>query len=211
MPSRYHQHPFSVYCNVKHSNLHLLYAMFRRDVIFKPATSREISIIYRRLPHDIREFPGVLRRATASKLVIESPILTDQPISVSGEIIADKGYVAIWFVYRDKWYDIGKFYDRARRWIGYYCDIIKPVKKLLTEPSRTVTLTDLFLDLWIDREGRDFVLDEQELDKALEKHQISSSLAREARSQIRFLVRRAKTGQIPSSEIRKIKLLNNAI
>jgi len=183
--------------------------MFRRCVTFRPAVPREISVIYRRLPHDIRTFPGVLRGAAASKLVIESPILTDHPISVSGRTIADTGYLAIWFVYRDKWYDVGKFYDRARRWIGYYCDIVKPVKKLLTEPSRTVTLTDLFLDLWIDREGRDFVLDEQELDKALEKRQISSSLAREARRQVRLLAHRTETGRFPLPEVRKIELLNN--
>jgi predicted RNA-binding protein associated with RNAse of E/G family len=174
-------------------------------------TPREICVVYRRLPNDIREFPGVLRRATKSKLIIESPIMTDRPTKISGEIIADIGYMAIWFVYIDRWYDIGKFYDKAGRWLGYYCDIITPVKKLLITPSRTVALTDLFLDLWIDRKGRVFVLDDEELSRALEKNQISARLASEAARQIHFLARRAKTRQFPPLEVRKIRLLNTPV
>jgi hypothetical protein len=102
-----------------------------------------MTIVYRRLPRDAREFPGLLRESTVRKLVIQSPISVDRPIRVSGEIIAHTGYVSIWFIYRDRWYDVGKFYDAAGRWLGYYCDIIKPVKKLLATPSRTVTLTPL--------------------------------------------------------------------
>lgn len=120
----------------------------------KLSMPRQMTIVYRRLPKDIREFPGLLRQSTVSKLVIESPISVNRPIRVGGEIIADCGYLSIWFIYRDRWYDVGKFYDAAGRWLGYYCDILKPVKKLLATSSRTVTLTDLFLDLWIARDGR---------------------------------------------------------
>jgi predicted RNA-binding protein associated with RNAse of E/G family len=166
-----------------------------------------MTIVYRRLPKDIREFPGLLRQSTVSKLVIESPISVNRPIRVGGEIIADCGYLSIWFIYRDRWYDVGKFYDAAGRWLGYYCDILKPVKKLLATSSRTVTLTDLFLDLWIARDGRAFVLDEEELDSALEKHAISTALAQEARKQVRWLARIAKVRQFPPAEVRTVEPL----
>jgi predicted RNA-binding protein associated with RNAse of E/G family len=164
-----------------------------------------MTIVYRRLPDDVREFPGVLRRATESKLIIESPISVDRPVKVDGQIIADAGYRAIWFVYKNRWYDVGKFYDQAERWIGYYCDILKPVKRLLATRSRTVTFTDLFLDLWISNDGRALVLDQKELDSALEKHYISANLAREAKRHIRSLMQRVNSGGFPSEEVRAIQ------
>lgn len=175
--------------------------------MLKLPTPRKVTIVYRRLPNDIREFVGVLREATARRLVIESPISVDRPRRVSGHIIADTGYLSIWFVYRNRWYDVGKFYDRAGRWIGYYCDIIKPVKNLLINPTRTVTFTDLFLDLWIARNGRKFILDQEELQRALTKHTISRSLAREAERQIRLLSQRTKLGRFPPREVQTIKPL----
>jgi predicted RNA-binding protein associated with RNAse of E/G family len=172
---------------------------------------REMTIVYRRLPDDVREFPGVLRRATESKLVIESPISVDRPVKVRGQTIADAGYRAIWFVYKNKWYDVGKFYDQTQRWIGYYCDIVKPIKKLLATRSRTVTFTDLFLDLWISNDGGALVLDEGELDRALEKHYISADLARQARRHIRSLMQRVNAGEFPSSEVRAIEPLRKNV
>ena len=75
----------------------------------------EVTIVYRRLPHDVREYRGVLREVTASKLVIESPLTVDHPVRVSGDIVADSGYLSSWFVYKNRSYDVGKFYDEDRR------------------------------------------------------------------------------------------------
>jgi len=122
---------------------------------------------------------------------------------VSGNVIADKGYLAIWFIYRNRWYDVGKFYDRSRNWIGYYCDILKPPTKLLAKPSRTTTLMDLFLDLWITPDSQHFILDEDELELALRRHDVSESLARQAREQMMALVRRVDAGRFPLTSVRK--------
>lgn len=121
---------------------------------------RPVDIVYRRLPNDVRELPGVLRQVTPARLVIESPITVQTPQRIQGRIIADSGFIAIWFVYRHKWYDVGKFYDRARNLVGYYCDIIMPLNKLLRTPAKTNMITDLFLELWITPEGDYVVLDE---------------------------------------------------
>jgi predicted RNA-binding protein associated with RNAse of E/G family len=175
--------------------------------MLKLPVPREVTIVYRRLPNNIRQYAGVLREATASRLVIESPISVDTPRTVSGQIIADTGYLAIWFVYRNRWYDVAKFYDGAGRWIGYYCDIIKPVKNLLINPSRTVTFTDLFLDLWITKNGQEFILDQAELERALEKHTISRNLAREAVRHLRLLSLRTKLGRFPAQDVQRVKPL----
>jgi predicted RNA-binding protein associated with RNAse of E/G family len=171
----------------------------------KSTLPREIAVMYRRLPKGVRAFPGILRAATAGRLIIESPVRVDRPVRAGGEIIADTGYLAIWFVYKERWYDVGKLYDRARRWIGYYCDIVKPVRKLLSTPSETVVLTDLFLDLWIGKDGPPLVLDEDELDSAEGGRVISPSLAGEARRQMRVLTRQVNAGRFPPNEIRRIR------
>ena len=175
----------------------------------KSTIPREITIVYRRLPNDVREFPGVLREATASKLVIESLLTVDHPVKVSGDIVADTGYLSIWFVYKNRWYDVGKFYDKDRRWVGYYCDIIKPLRKLLAAPSRTMTVTDLFLDLWITRNGQVFVLDEDELANASVNHTISSRLAHDARRHMDRLAQRVKEDRFPLPEVRRIEPLQS--
>jgi predicted RNA-binding protein associated with RNAse of E/G family len=168
---------------------------------------RPIDIVYRRLPNDVREIPGILRQNTPARLVIESAITVDAPRQMSGRVIVDSGYLAIWFVYRDKWYDVGKIYDRARNWVGYYCDIIRPVGKLLRAPTRTNMITDLFLDLWITPEGRSVVMDEDEFENALRQGYLSKKLANQTRREMDSLIRATQAGKFPSPSVQNVKPL----
>lgn len=176
--------------------------MMPRDQLPRPVT-----ILYRRLPNDIREFPGILREETSTRLVIESSIVVERPVRCSGKTIADNGYLAIWFIFKSKWYDLGKFYDMERKWVGYYCDIIKPVNNLLSDCTRTTMITDLFLDVWITPDGECFLLDEDELEHALKKQHISTALARQAREQATSLIHSVRGGRFPPSSIRKTEPL----
>jgi len=166
---------------------------------------RPVSIVYRRLPNDVRHLPGVLRQVSAARLVIESPIIVERPQHVLGRDIADTGFLAIWFLYRNRWYDVGKFYDRQRNLVGYYCDIIKPVNKLLRTPGKTSRVTDLFLDLWITPEGEYVVLDEDEFEAALEHGYLSKNLADQARKQMGSLIQNVKAGRFPPLAVRKVE------
>jgi predicted RNA-binding protein associated with RNAse of E/G family len=178
-------------------------------MLVRKPVHRAITIVYRRLPNDIREFPGTLLEATPNRLVIESPIEASRPLMAFGNLIADKGFVAIWFIYRNRWYDVGKFYDKSKNWIGYYCDILRPVRKLLNKPARTTVLTDLFLDLWVSIDGRYAVLDEDELNQALLKHEVSVSLARQARTRMKALVRQVDAGRFPPKSVRRFEFDNS--
>jgi len=169
--------------------------------------ARRINIVYRRLPGDLRMFPGIVREATPSHLVVESPIMVTRRRRIFGKVIADSGYLAIWFIYRHRCYDIGKFYDKDRKFIGYYCDIIQPVRKLHRDRSKTTVITDLFLDLWITPKQRYFILDEDELETALKGGYISPALADHARRQMRLLTRRVRTGRFPPLSVQKATLL----
>jgi predicted RNA-binding protein associated with RNAse of E/G family len=92
---------------------------------------------------------------------------------------------------------------------GCYCDIVRPVTRLLSNATKTSIITDLFIDLWITPEGRYVVLDEDELERAVAKHVSSSSLARQARRELQFLIQLTKSGQFPPASIRRIQPLSS--
>jgi predicted RNA-binding protein associated with RNAse of E/G family len=139
--------------------------------------------------------------------VIEQEIRVRKPRNVFGKVVVADRYLAVWFVFRSKWYDLAKFYDRRLRFTGYYCDIIKPVQKLMLNAAKTSIITDLFLDLWITPEGSWSILDEDELAVALRDHAISKSLARQARRHMDSLVYRVRLGCFPPISVRTVKPL----
>jgi predicted RNA-binding protein associated with RNAse of E/G family len=129
-----------------------------------------------------------------------------------GKVVVANGYFAAWFIFRRRWYDVGKFYDRDGNFTGYYCDIIRPVSRLLSSASKTAIITDLFLDLWIDSDGKYAVLDEDQLERALGKHAISNSLARRARSEMRALIMSTRAGHFPPMQVKRFQpLMNNLL
>ena len=166
-----------------------------------------ISILYRRPPHPVSKYPGVLLKATKLSLTIQSRLNLAQPRRVAGRIIAANGYSAIWFVFKDKWFDVGKFYDESGRWLGYYCDIVKPIRRL-TSGASTSILTDLFLDIWIDSDGEAYVLDEDELEEAVRQSFISKNLAAKARSQVGVLMKKIELNTFPPVRVKEATLLD---
>ena len=157
----------------------------------------------------MRHFHGVLREESEKRLVIEQRLRVRTPRYGDGRVIAANGYVAVWFIFKRKWFDVGKFYDRNGVFIGYYCDIIRPVSKLLSSASKTSIITDLFLDLWINGNGAYVVLDEDQLERAIARHFISRSLAARARDEIRVLVRGTKAGYFPPKSVKRFQLTTN--
>jgi predicted RNA-binding protein associated with RNAse of E/G family len=162
--------------------------------------------MYRRPPGPALRYPGLLRAVSDQSLTIQSRLSLAQPRRVAGQIIAAEGYWAIWFVFKDKWFDIGKFYDVSKNWLGYYCDIVKPLRRLMSGLSTNV-LTDLFLDVWITPDGEAYVLDEDELENAVRQGFISKSLAAKARSEVRMLVSAGKTHDFPPAQIKEARLI----
>ena len=173
------------------------------------AVPRPITIRYRRLPNRLGNFQGILRRESLERLVIEQRLRLRTPRRAFGKVVVANEYLAVWFIFRKKWYDVGKFYDRDGKFTGYYCDIIRPVGRLLASASKTSIITDLFLDLWISRDGSCYVLDEDQLKCATAKHVISTSLAQRARKELGTLIRSAKAGYFPPLSIRRFQPTTN--
>lgn len=64
--------------------------------------------------------------------------------------------------FTDKWYNIFEIYDRDDGALkGWYCNLTKPA---IIEAGQ-VSYVDLALDLWVTPDGRQTVLDEDELDE----------------------------------------------
>ncbi|MBL8100700.1 MAG: DUF402 domain-containing protein [Anaerolineales bacterium] len=64
--------------------------------------------------------------------------------------------------YTDKWFNIFEIYDRDDGKIkGWYCNVTKPAE--ITENE--IAYSDLVLDLWVNAEGKQVVLDEDELNE----------------------------------------------
>lgn len=64
--------------------------------------------------------------------------------------------------YTDKWYNVFEVYDRDDGKLkGWYCNITKPA--VIEDGS--VSFVDLTLDLWVSADGKQTVLDEDELEE----------------------------------------------
>ncbi len=108
------------------------------------------------------------------------------------EVIAD-GYRAIWFLFKDQPYDIGRFYRPDGSWTGYYVDVLEPVRWQGAEAETLEPLVDLFLDLWIAPDGSYEVLDEDEFEEALRLGHITDVQAEHARRVLHDIVDRVQT------------------
>jgi len=170
---------------------------------------RPVTIRYRRLPNRLRHFPGILLEESTKRLIIEQRLRVRSPRREFGKVVVGNGYLAVWFIFRRKWYDVGKFYDRNGKFTGYYCDIIRPVARLLSSTSTTSIITDLFLDLWISRDGRCVVLDEDQLERAITNRAISPFLAMRARRELETLIRSTKAGYFPPTTIKRFQPMMN--
>ena len=174
------------------------------------AVPRRVTIRYRRLPDHVGHFQGILREENMKRLVIEQRLRVRSPRREFGKVVVANGFSAVWFIFRRRWYDVGKFYDRNGKFTGYYCDIIRPIARLLSSASKTSIITDLFLDLWISGDGRWIVLDEDQLERAAARHFISSSLAMRARRELEVLVGSVKADRFPPKAIRRFQpTINN--
>jgi len=88
---------------------------------------------------------------------------TGHPIVVGNRTILDHQAPALWFVFPDAWFDIGRFHLRDGTFTGWYTNICTPVS---IRGDRWFS-TDLFLDCWIWKTGEYEWLDEDEFSTAV--------------------------------------------
>ncbi len=152
-----------------------------------------IELIYKRLPHRVNHFQQNLLYEDGDIIVTAQRIKPSSPIVIDGVTVLGDNFTAVWFVFADRWYDIGKIYNLEDQFTGYYCDIILPMKRTETH----FEITDLFLDLWVSPDGRYQIQDEEEFDAAIQHNWIHTDLANQARKTLQDLIAEIESGAFP--------------
>ena len=82
---------------------------------------------------------------------------------MAGTVIQASGAPIVWFVFPDRWHDIGRFHRLDNSFTGWYTNLCRPPD---LRDERWIG-HDLFLDLWQPIDGAATWLDEDELEAAV--------------------------------------------
>lgn len=108
------------------------------------------------------QYEGQVLRRTANALVLEA--FFNRPDLPFMEVVFKQGDRFVETFYTDRWYNVFEIHDRDNGKLkGWYCNICQPA---VLETEDRISFIDLALDLWIARDGKQTVLDEDEF-KAL--------------------------------------------
>ena len=154
----------------------------------------KIHLIYRRIPNRILERYDELIADLGDVVVAKSKfegMLT--PLFVNGVKVIDNGYTMIYFAFIGEKYDVLKVYDREGNFKGLYVDILAYTKR----KGNTLEMLDLFLDLFIFPNGEIFILDEEELEMALNYGLINKETFDFAYSKATEIMKKFKKGEFP--------------
>lgn len=144
-----------------------------------------VAIHYRRLPDRLRIYDQrvVLHREDVV-ITLSEPLELSEPMVVDGRTLLEDGSLALWFTFPEAWHDIGRFHRADGSFTGLYANVITPVAM---EGSVWHT-TDLFLDVWWPDEAGPRILDEDELQEALEEGHVEAGTASRAEAEARRLL-----------------------
>lgn len=157
-------------------------------------------------PPDRRVSPkSLLLDATNDIIVVAHKYSPSKPVVYLGEIVLDVGYWGIWFLFKDRPFDVGRVYRPDRTWTGYYVDVLEPVHWEASDANTLEPIIDLFLDLWIAPDGKYMVLDEDEFEEAISLGHLTSRQVDHARSVLQELVEATGRGEFPPAVVREFR------
>lgn len=153
----------------------------------------QLTIIYRRLPHQITYYKHQLVKENEELIVTRAPFKPSESLLNEVPELKDLQYQAIWYVFQGEWHDLGKIYRPSGKLEGYYCDIIRPME----QTSKGLKIDDLFLDLWIFPNGRYRVLDRDEFEEAVKIGWLDQETAQKALAELENLIGKVDQGDFP--------------
>lgn len=164
----------------------------------------QIEIHYRRPPARLDVFTQelVVDRPDLKVTLHERPPVAT-PLQVGERVIFEPGAAIVWFVFPDRWYDLGRFHLRDDTFTGYYVNLIAPPQI----HGRVWHMYDLFLDVWVEPDAAAFqVLDRDEFDEAVDRGWLDTATAQRARQELQALANRIRQGRWPPKAVREIDL-----
>lgn len=158
----------------------------------------EITVKYERPGKEPREWHQELLADTEEYIISSFVFRLPKPFTHHGEILIEDGYQGVMFDLLDRYYNVVKIWDEEGHFRGYYSDIRTPPKKI----KKGYKAVDLFLDIWLDREGHFFILDEDEFEEA----ELSEDITEKVLETKERLIREIKIGSYPPSPVKGFQL-----
>ena len=156
--------------------------------------TKKICLIYKRLPNRVLkrsdEIVADLGKVIVAKSHFEGMLA---PLRVNGVEVIRNGYMMIYFAFIGKNYDVLKVYDERGNFKGLYVDVLAYTKR----EGNVLQMLDLFLDIFIFPDGRAFLLDEDELEMALNYGVVDSETFDFAYRIAREILEKVKWGEFP--------------
>jgi hypothetical protein len=118
----------------------------------------------------------------------------------------DRGYWGVWFVFKNRPFDVARVYRPDRTWTGYYVDVLEPVRWEGANADTLLPIVDLFLDIWIAPDGGHVILDEDEFQEAVSLGRLTDRQVEHARDVLRELVASIETAEFPPAVVRAFSL-----
>lgn len=161
-------------------------------------TAATIAVHYRRLPDREQVFEQKLVHDAGEYVVTlleKAPL--ERPVTAGGETVLEPGAPVVWLTYPARWYDIGLFHLRDGTFTGYYANVLTPVEMGTTRWETT----DLCLDVWVGKDGRVEILDEEEFAEAVRRGWLDEETAALARGTAASISAGARLGAWPPSHV----------
>ncbi|ACJ16129.1 hypothetical protein TON_0642 [Thermococcus onnurineus NA1] len=163
----------------------------------------KIHLIYRRLPNRVLErYDDVvadLGDVIVAKSRFEGMLV---PLRVNGVEVIKNGYTMVYFAFVGENYDILKVYDENGKFKGLYIDVLAYTKR----EGNTIEMLDLFLDIFVFPGGEAFLLDEDELEMALNYGLIDRETFDFAYRIAREILEKLKRGEFPPKMVWEYRL-----
>jgi predicted RNA-binding protein associated with RNAse of E/G family len=176
-----------------------------------PAAETDFSYTYIRPPGRVSVYNTKLLHADESAIVMLHPsVQPSQPAIYFGEEVLSRDYNLLWFLLNGQPFDVARFYRPDGTWTGYYIDILEPVRWSDADPATLRPIVDLFLDVWIAPDGRRQVLDEDELEEALEAGHVSIEQVVHAQRTVEKISKAADRGVFPPRIAREFPFPGNS-
>ena len=160
----------------------------------------QIRIHYRRPPNRIQVFEQTLvHDGDDVKVTLARAMPYEPPMRIEGQVVLELGSDVVWFTFPGQWHDVGRFHRADGTFTGLYANILTP--PVLDGPEWDTT--DLFLDVWMSRDGNALLLDEDELDEALGREWVDADTAARALAEAHRLLEGARAGTWPPPAVRE--------
>ncbi len=164
--------------------------------------TRRIELEYRR--------PGKPSTVYREWLVLDRPdvkvLLLDPyegpPVLLEEIVIQQRGAPIVWYVFPERWYDIGRFHLEDGTFTGWYTNLCRPTEIV---GDRWIG-RDLFLDLWQPVGGGHRWLDEAQLDDAVRRRLIDAPTRKRIQNERAMMELLLRDGEWPPPIARDIDL-----